>query len=351
MSEVFHIRGSSRRLAMKVRALIVLSLFAMRLVVAQTQPNQKKATPAQKPKSTTSQFGTSYASLRPEQKRLVDDYIRRINTTTGSKLVPQQAYDNARLSIRTTFDGVTHALLTTKMTDAKGKSLGRAIDLVDAVDEVMGEESGVGGDRQFRIYVYLKPNAVDLLIRSQEFFHDHDNTIYHKGFPTSYRLTNGPPSIQFSISRDKRMSDIDVDYRAEGFPQVLYSGHLTAANSDVRAGNNLDKHDARWVGLDGWWRQVFGQLGSGKKQPKEKATESLGHIPLNPGVKADQGVDESTHDFLKTWIVDRQPNLSIAYLSRRSYPCLEAMAQKNRKPILPGMVRPRTAKVAAVSPP
>ena len=75
-------------------------------------------------------------------------------------MLPEQAYDNARLSIRTTFDAVTHALLNAKMTDAQGKSLGRAIDLVEAVDQVMGEESGVGGDLQFRLYVYLKPDAV-----------------------------------------------------------------------------------------------------------------------------------------------------------------------------------------------
>ena len=121
---------------------------------------------------------------------------------------------------------MTHALLNAKMTDAQGKSLGRAIDLVEAVDQVMGEESGVGGDLQFRLYVYLKPNAVDILSRSQEFFHDKDNSVYHKGFPICYRLKNGPPSIQFSISRDHKMSDVDVDYRSSGFPKGLVNGHL-----------------------------------------------------------------------------------------------------------------------------
>jgi hypothetical protein len=63
------------------------------------------------------------------------------------------------------------------------ESLGRAIDLVDAVDEVMGEKARVGGDRQFRLYVYLKPAAVDVLSKSSEFIHDRDNAVYHKGFP------------------------------------------------------------------------------------------------------------------------------------------------------------------------
>ena len=165
------------------------------------------------------------------------------------------------------------------------------------------------------------------------------NSVYHKGFPICYRLKNGPPSIQFSISRDHKLSDIDVDYRSSGFPKGLVNGHLSASNSDVRAGNNLDRHDGRWSGLNGWWRNVFGQLGTGGTPPTENVTESLGHIPLNPGVKADQGVDKSAHDFLQSWVVAKEPNKSVAYFSRRSYPCLEVMAQKSRQTVPPGMVR------------
>jgi hypothetical protein len=335
-----------RRLAMERMArLVVVILFlpvALGLVIAQTQPNQKKSATSQKAKSEPLELGKSYAALRPEQKRLVDDFVRRYNATTGSNLIPERAYDNARLSIRTTFDAVTHALLNAKITDAHGKSLGRAIDLVDAVDEVMGEESGVGGDRQFRLYVYLKPNAVGILSQNQEFFHDRDNSVYHKGFPTCYRLKKGPPSIQISVSRDNKLADIDVDYRSSSFPKALVNGHLSASNSDVRAGNNLDRHDGRWSGLNGWWRNVFGQLGTGTKSPKENATQGLGHIPLNPGVKADEGVDKSAHDFLQSWVVGKEPTKSVAYFSPRSYPCLEAMPQNLGQSVSQGMVRLRT---------
>jgi hypothetical protein len=328
---------------MKLRArsivLILFLLVAFDLVVAQTQPAPKKAAKSADSRSETLELGTSYASLRPEQKQLVDDFIGRYNTTTGSKLIPEQAYDNGRLSVRTTFDAVTHALLNANMTDAQGKSLGRAIDLVDAVDEVMGEQSGVGGDRQFRLYVYLKPNAVDILSRSREFSRDRDNTVYHKGFPICFRLKNGPPSIQFSISLDQELSDIDVDYRSSGFPKGLVNGHLSSSNSDVRAGNNLDRHDGRWSGLNGWWRNVFGQLGGGGKPAKENVAEGLGHIPLNPAVKADQGVDKSAHDFLQSWVVAKQPNKSVAYFSRLSYPCLETTVQNSKHPVPQGMVR------------
>jgi hypothetical protein len=48
-------------------------------------------------------------------------------------------------------------------------------------------------------------------------------------------------------------------------------------------------------------------------------------------------------DFLKAWVVDKQPNDAIAYFSGRSYPCLEAMAQKKQNPVPPGMVRQRLA--------
>ncbi len=321
---------------------VLFALVALGLVSAQTQANQKKAANSPKPKSETLELGKSYAALRPEQRRLVDDFVHRYNATTGSKLVPEQAYDNARLSVRTTFDAVTHALLNAKMSDPNGKSLGIAIDLVDAVDEVMGEETGVGGDRQFRLYVYLKPKGVDILSQSQEFFRDKDNSVYHKGFPICFRLKNGPPSIQFSISRDKKLADVDVDYRSSGFPKALVNGHLTASNSDVRAGNNLDRHDGRWSGLNGWWRNVFGQLGTGVAPPKENATERIGQIPLNPGVKANQGVDKSAHDFLQSWVVAKEPNKSVAYFARRSYPCLEAMPQNSRQSVSQGMVRLRT---------
>lgn len=330
------------KLLARLIVFVVLSLAFAEAVIAQKPSNPTKAATPEKTEAETLELGKSYAALRPEQKRLVDDFVRHYNATTGSEFVPEQTYDNARLSIRTTFDAVTHALLNAEMTDAQGKSLGRAIALVDAVDEVMGEQSGASGDLQFRLYVYLKPNAADILSRSQEFFRDRDNSVYHKGFPISYRLKKGPPSIQFSISRDDKLADIDVDYRSSSLPKALVNGHLTAANSDVRAGNNLDRHDGRWSGLNGWWRDVFGQLGSGGKPTKENATERIGKVPLTPAVKADQGVDKSAHDFLQSWVVAKEPNKSVAYLSRRSYPCLEALPGNRSQNVQKGMIRLHT---------
>src|SRR5262252_8860048 len=90
-------------------ALTVLSVVAVRFVAAQTQPSHPQ-TPTQNPESGEREVGKSYATLRPEQKRLVDDFVKRYNRVTGRDLVPEHAYDKARLSVRTTFDAVTHAL-------------------------------------------------------------------------------------------------------------------------------------------------------------------------------------------------------------------------------------------------
>jgi hypothetical protein len=137
----------------KVRlgALIVLSVVAVIFVGAQTQPSQPQ-TPTQKAESGEREVGRSYATLRPEQKRLVDDFVMRYNRVTGSDLLPEHAYDKARLSVRTTFDAVTHALLNAKITDSMGKDLGHAIDLVEAIDEVMGEEASRSAGQAYNPY-------------------------------------------------------------------------------------------------------------------------------------------------------------------------------------------------------
>jgi hypothetical protein len=326
------------RLIRAIGLSLVLIVIAPGLA-AQNQTNAKTNTPNKEP-TTPRTFGESYATLLPQQKRLLNDFVQRYNQTTGSKLNAEEAYNGARVSVRTTFDAITHALVSTKLTNENGQSLGLAIDVVEGLDQVLGEEAGAGGDRQFRMYVYLKPNAIDVLSSSREFFHDKDNTIYHKGFPICYRLKNGPPSIQFSITKDERMSDIDVDYRSSTFPKALFNGHLTAGNSDVRAGGNLDTHDNRWAGLNGWWRQVFGfALGSSAKSSADATTGRAAPIPVNPRVTASEGIDATVNDFLKSWVVDKQPQNAVAYISPISYPCLEAIAAKKKEPIPPGMVR------------
>ena len=75
------------------------------------------------------QFGGTYANLKPEQRRLVDELYRQYNEMTKHNLKSAEEYDELSLSVRTTFEAVTHALMTTKLTDQNGKSLGTALDV------------------------------------------------------------------------------------------------------------------------------------------------------------------------------------------------------------------------------
>jgi hypothetical protein len=227
-------------------------------------------------------------------------------------------------------------LLSTNLTSASGKSLGNALDLIDVIEDVAGELRGARGDQQFRIYAVMKPGAIEKLQDSTEFFRDKDNRYYHKGFPVCFRMT-GLPSIQVSLTRDGKRADIDVDYRSSKFPNALVNGHLRAANSDVRAGNNGVRHNRRWNGLSEWWKLLFGfNFGS---TAKEEAGHSTFSIPPSPRITAKQPFDTAVHDFLTAWLVEDSPRLAVPYFSRRSYPCLEALSESKGKPVSAGAVR------------
>ena len=115
---------------------------------------------------------------------------------------------------------VTHALMTTRLTDRAGADLGDALSLVERIDVVRGEVTGERGDHQFRIFGRLTADAFDKLSRSQQFKRASDNSVYHKGYPINFRGQGGTPSIQVSIATDRRNADVDVDYRASFFPVV-----------------------------------------------------------------------------------------------------------------------------------
>jgi hypothetical protein len=137
----------------------------------------------------------------------------------------------------------------------------------------------------------------------------------------NYRQEGGVPSIQFSVSRDGRHADIDVDYRAASFPAALFNGHLTAANSDVRAGDNHQRHQNRWAGFKEWWSGLFAalRLPTGESEEEEALKDRL-QIPDLP--RAGEGtVHMAAEDFLRAWLVEGTPNQSLAYVSRLAFPC------------------------------
>ena len=186
--------------------------------------------------------------------------MARFIKVTGQSLDARSFYDDIlSLSTKTTFDAVTHALMTTPLTDASGQKFGDGLALIERVDTVKGEVSGASSDRQFRMYVRLTANAREMLERSREFKRGVDNAVYHKGYPLNYREQRGTPSIQVSIAHGRSSGR----YRrrlsiARASPVMLFNGHLSASNSDVRAGDNAERHAGRWSGFQNWWRGFFG---------------------------------------------------------------------------------------------
>ena len=264
--------------------------------------------------------GSTYSSLQPQPKRLVDDWFKRLSAVIQKAVDPAEGYENLPLSTKTTFNAVTHALLMTKLTDASGERLSdSAMDLVDRVDDVAGQILGTRGDRQFRIYIQLKPGALELLTRSKEFSRTVDNTVYHKGYPICFRSTGGTPSIQFSITRDGTRADIDVDYRSSKFPVALFNGHLTASNSDIRVSGNDAKHNQQWSGMQNWWANL---LGLPLTETFRLGTESDRVIPAAPRRKGGNPSD-AVHDFLSGWLVEQKPEEAIAYFDAQSYACVD----------------------------
>ena len=73
-----------------------LAMFSLVEMPAQKQ-TPANAAASQNQASRRREFGQSYATLRAEQKKLLEDFIRRYNATTGSKATPEEAYDDARM--------------------------------------------------------------------------------------------------------------------------------------------------------------------------------------------------------------------------------------------------------------
>jgi len=264
-------------------------------------------------------FGGAYAGLEARRQQLVNNWVARFGRVTGKPVEPAPFYDDVlSVSAKTTFDAVTHALMTTALTDSSGASLGDALALVDRVDTVRGEVDGAASDRQFRLYVRLVPGAADTLARSQQFKRGMDNSVYHKGYPINYRAQGGVPSIQISIAPDQVHSDIDVDYRSSTFPVSLLNGHLSASNSDVRAGSNFDKHLNRWAGFENWWNSFFG-VHSRERAPAPTGSSTPRQKPPRAGKAR---IEVMVNDFLKAWLIEGDIVTAMGYISERSFACL-----------------------------
>ena len=223
-------------------------------------------------------------------------------------------------STKTTFDAVTHALMTTRLTDQAGASLGDGLALVERVESVHGQVAGAPGDSQFRVYVRLTPGARDVLERSKEFKRGADNTVFHKGYPISFRGQGGVPSIQVSMALDGRRADVDVDYRSSSIPAALFNGHLSSSNSDITAGKNYGLHANRWNGLQNWWQGFFG-ISVGGKAPDVETPKSPLAVPKTPRA-GKKNIEVMVNDFLSAWLVEGNVVAAMGYVSERAHACL-----------------------------
>jgi hypothetical protein len=269
-----------------------------------------------------------FAGLANEQRMLYAPYATADAKLRDRSMTTAQHFETQTISERTTFDAVTHALLNSSLTDEQGDSLGRAFDLVASVERVAGQYYGRSGDQQFRLYVTLKPGAVDTLDRSMEFFRGPENSVYHVGYPYDFRQVGSVPNMQFSVSEDGLKADIDVDYRSSRLPRALFNGHLSAANSDVRAGDNVNRHNTRWTGMTAWWRAAFGDLPGGQEGPQDTLAEAAGaEVPTplpadrGPGTPIDRPED-AVQEFLTDWLVRREIDEALTSLSDRAAACV-----------------------------
>ena len=268
-----------------------------------------------------------FADLTPQQRLLFETYVKGYNTSRGSQYTVEEGFDRLTISEQTTFYGVTHALMNSRLTDAQGASLGTALDRVASIERIAGQYVGRGGDEQFRLYVDMKPDTRDVLERSREFFRDDENTVYHVGYPHSYRQVGKEPNIQVSLSEDGQRADIDVDYRASKSPQSMFNGHLTAGNSDIRVGENSTKHGDRWSGLITWW-QTFGRLAEASPDQPDLLNldrpdaPSTPLPPDRPLSAAPDRVEDAVQEFLTDWLVRHQYDQALQFLSSRAYACL-----------------------------
>ena len=258
---------------------------------------------------------------------LFDQFTTEYDKRTSRTYSPRELFDSLSLSEQTTFDAVTHALLQSSLTDQAGNALGSPIDLLQGIDRIAGQYAGRGSDQQFRVYVRLTPDARDVLEKSREFFRDHENTVYHVGYPYSYRQTGKEPNMQFSLSEDGRRADIDVDYRSSRSPQALFNGHLTAANSDVRVGKNPRLHNGRWNGFVAWWQDVFGRLDDASEPRPDLLFANRPSVPTpvppdRPLGAAPERIEDAVQEFLTDWLVRRQYDQALDVLSPQAYACL-----------------------------
>jgi hypothetical protein len=257
----------------------------------------------------------AYSRLKDKPRELFDRWAADQKQTPP--LLPAEMYERLTVSQRTTYEAATHALTRSRLTDESGRRTGTAIDLIDSLESILGEDKGKRGDVQFRLYVRLAPDARQRLAGAREFTRDKDNTVFHKGYPVSFRQGGRYPSIQFSMTPDGARADIDVDYNSSRLPQALFNGHLKASNSDVRAGVNYLRHIFKWTGLLNWWPRLFAAV----QETAAAAPVDVVEPDLPDTVKIER-IEDAAQEFFNDWLVRRNPRSARRFYSAAGSACV-----------------------------
>jgi hypothetical protein len=276
----------------------------------------------------------------PAQKRPADELSRLTpkQRELYATIRPARPYASLSMSEKSTFEAVTNALERSTLTGEDGRKHGNVLGLITKIEKIAGEAKGEGGDKQFRLYAEVRPEAHDLLVDAKEFFRDKDNTVYHRDYPINFRQRGKVPTIQVSMALNKDRVDIDVDYRSSRLPQSAVNGHLSSSNSDVRAGSNYARHTLRWQGLVAWWRGLF--AGVPLEPPAFLSVAATSDSKDEALTYAFDRVEDASEEFFHDWLVRRKPAHAMALLSEKVAACVNVDDSEERE-----LLKPKAARV------
>jgi len=186
-----------------------------------------------------------FEDLAPKQRAIIRGVVIRCGFTGTRSSLAASVFGRWNASQRATFVPITHALSHTQLIDSRdGKKLGNALELIEDLIDIQGENQSLPSDRQFQLIVRLTPDARQKLEHADHFLKG-ENHVFHKGYPISFRqfrkiwLRGQEAGLHFCLTKDGRFAQIHIDYR---FGLL----HLGPANSDVRADGNHQRHADRW---------------------------------------------------------------------------------------------------------
>ena len=125
-------------------------------------------------------------------------------------------------------------------------------------------------------------------------------------------------------------------YRSSSKTKALFNEHLTAANSDVRAGNNYITHTRRWSDLPNWWQAILASMFGGDTEKADIDARNETGGPIVPPVREDweraaEGeVYDAVHGYLEEWLVAGDPISLLRAVSVKAYPCVAEFRDGSR---------------------